>query len=76
MLKSYTRRTAGQYVTVLCESATEMSLSDAVFDGVVCFTMLHHVPSRALQDQCLRRSHVSSSRWHLCRHGQPLQPRV
>jgi SAM-dependent methyltransferase len=45
------RRTAGQNVTVRCESATEMSLPDAVFDGVVCFTMLHHVPSRALQDQ-------------------------
>jgi len=47
------RRTAGQNVTVLCESATELSLPDAVFDGVVCFTMLHHVPSLALQDQLL-----------------------
>lgn len=45
------RRTAGQNVTVLCESATEMSLPDEAFDGVVCFTMLHHVPSQALQDQ-------------------------
>src|ERR1017187_6264205 len=35
------RRTAGQNVTVLCESATEMSLPDKAFDGVVCFTMLH-----------------------------------
>lgn len=47
------RRTAGQNVTVLCESATGMSLPDAVFDGVVCFTMLHHIPSLALQDQLL-----------------------
>lgn len=47
------RRTAGQNVTVLCESATEMSLPDAAFDGAVCFTMLHHVPSLALQDQLL-----------------------
>lgn len=39
------RRTAGQNVTVLCESATEMSLPDAAFDGAVCFIMLHHVPS-------------------------------
>lgn len=45
------RRTAGQNVTVLCESATEMSLPNAVFDGAMCFTMLHHVPSRVLQDQ-------------------------
>ncbi|MGC1361626.1 MAG: class I SAM-dependent methyltransferase [Silvibacterium sp.] len=46
-------RTAGQNITVLCESATEMSLPDATFDGAVCFTMLHHVPSLALQDQLL-----------------------
>ncbi len=47
------RQTEGLNVAVLCESATEMSMPDAVFDGAVCFTMLHHVPSRALQDQLL-----------------------
>ncbi len=47
------RRTAGQNIAVLCESATKMSLPDATFDGAVCFTMLHHVPSLALQDQLL-----------------------
>jgi len=47
------RRIEGRDVTVLCESATAMSLPDATFDGVVCFTMLHHVPSVALQDQLL-----------------------
>jgi SAM-dependent methyltransferase len=47
------RRTAGQNVTVLCEDATHMSLPDAVFDGAVSFTMLHHVPSAALQDRLL-----------------------
>ena len=46
-------RTEGQNITVLCESACEMSLPDATFDGAVCFTMLHHVPSSALQDQLL-----------------------
>jgi SAM-dependent methyltransferase len=30
-----------------------MSLPDAAFDGAVCFTMLHHVPSAALQDRLL-----------------------
>jgi SAM-dependent methyltransferase len=47
------RRTETENVTVLCESATAMSLPDAAFDGAVCFTMLHHVPSEALQNQLL-----------------------
>jgi SAM-dependent methyltransferase len=51
---SLSRRTAGQNVKVLCEDATAMSLPDVGFDGAVCFTMLHHVPSAALQDRLLR----------------------
>ncbi|HYL73900.1 MAG TPA: class I SAM-dependent methyltransferase [Bryobacteraceae bacterium] len=51
--ESLSRRTAGQNVQVLCEDATAMSLPDAGFDGAVCFTMLHHVPSAALQDRLL-----------------------
>jgi SAM-dependent methyltransferase len=47
------RRTLGGNVTVLHEDATAMSLPDAVFDGAVCFTMLHHVPSVALQNRLL-----------------------
>ncbi len=31
-----------------------MSLPDESFDGAVCFTMLHHVPSVAKQDCLLR----------------------
>jgi SAM-dependent methyltransferase len=31
-----------------------MSLTDESFDGAVCFTMLHHVPSVAKQDRLLR----------------------
>jgi SAM-dependent methyltransferase len=47
-------RNKGRDVTVLCEeSASAMSLPDAAFDGAVSFTMLHHVPSLALQDQLL-----------------------
>jgi SAM-dependent methyltransferase len=47
------RRALGRNVTILHEDATAMSLPDAAFDGAVCFTMLHHVPSAALQDRLL-----------------------
>jgi SAM-dependent methyltransferase len=30
-----------------------MSFDDASFDAVVCFTMLHHVPSAEMQDRLL-----------------------
>jgi SAM-dependent methyltransferase len=50
---SLSRRMAGRNVTVLCEDATAMSLPAASFDGAVCLTMLHHVPSPALQDRLL-----------------------
>jgi SAM-dependent methyltransferase len=48
------RRRAPDNVRVLCEDASRMSLPDRSFDAAVCFTMLHHVPSPALQDQLLR----------------------
>jgi SAM-dependent methyltransferase len=38
-------------VTVRCEDATAMSLPGASFDGVVCFTMLHHIGSAELQNK-------------------------
>lgn len=47
------RRTRGQNVTVLCGDATAMSFADATFDAAVSMTMLHHVPSAALQDRLL-----------------------
>ena len=47
------RRTLDGNVTVLHEDATAMPLPDAAFDGALCFTMLHHVPSAALQDRLL-----------------------
>jgi SAM-dependent methyltransferase len=47
------RRYANGQVIVRCEDATAMSLPNACFDAVVCFTMLHHVPSAELQDRLL-----------------------
>lgn len=51
--RSLQRRTAGQNVTVLHQDATAMSLPAATFDTAFCFTMLHHVPSAALQNRLL-----------------------
>jgi SAM-dependent methyltransferase len=50
------RRLSGAGVHVLCEDATRTSLPDASFDAVVCFTMLHHVPSVEKQDGLLREA--------------------
>jgi SAM-dependent methyltransferase len=48
------RRRLDQSVCVMCEDPTAMSLPGGSFDGAVCFTMLHHVPSAAKQDRLLR----------------------
>jgi len=50
---SLANRMTGSNVTVRHEDATAMALPDASFDSAVCFTMLHHVPSVALQDRLL-----------------------
>jgi SAM-dependent methyltransferase len=47
------RRRSPDNVHVLWEDATKMSLADESFDAAVCFTMLHHVPSAALQDRLM-----------------------
>jgi 16S rRNA A1518/A1519 N6-dimethyltransferase RsmA/KsgA/DIM1 with predicted DNA glycosylase/AP lyase activity len=63
------RRTQCENLSVLCESATDMSFRDSSFDGVVCFSMLHHVPSAALQDQLLAEAtRVLRPGGNLCRH--------
>jgi ubiquinone/menaquinone biosynthesis C-methylase UbiE len=38
-------------VTVLHGDGTAMPFDDASYSGVVCFTMLHHVPSTQMQDR-------------------------
>lgn len=48
---SLSRRTANTNVTVQLGDATAMPFRDEMFSAVVSFTMLHHVPSVALQDR-------------------------
>lgn len=47
------RRELPASVEVVQGDATAMPFEDARFSGVVCFTMLHHVPSAELQDRLL-----------------------
>lgn len=47
-------RLDGSNVTVVRGDATAMPFEDARFSGAVSLTMLHHVPSPALQDNLLR----------------------
>ncbi|MGH3150914.1 MAG: class I SAM-dependent methyltransferase [Streptosporangiaceae bacterium] len=44
---------AGTNVEVVSGDATALGYPDASFDTVATFTMLHHVPTRALQDRVL-----------------------
>ncbi len=48
-----TERFRGENVEVHRGDATTMEFSDAAFDSVGAFTMLHHVPSVRMQDQIL-----------------------
>jgi ubiquinone/menaquinone biosynthesis C-methylase UbiE len=47
------RRKLGDRVEVVHADATAMPFDDGRFSSVVCFTMLHHVPSPQLQDRLL-----------------------
>jgi SAM-dependent methyltransferase len=54
---SLKRRMTGTNVTVVEGDATRMPFADGSFSTVLAFTMLHHVPSVALQDQLLAEAH-------------------
>jgi ubiquinone/menaquinone biosynthesis C-methylase UbiE len=47
------RRLAGAGVAVVRGDATALPFADGRFSAVACFTMLHHVPSVALQERML-----------------------
>jgi SAM-dependent methyltransferase len=47
------RHSVGQDVEVVQADVTAMPFADGRFSAVVCFTMLHHVPSAALQAQLM-----------------------
>jgi SAM-dependent methyltransferase len=47
------RRELGDEVTIVEGDATAMPFDDGRFSAVVCFTMLHHLPSPAAQDRLL-----------------------
>jgi len=51
LARSLAERLRGSNVRVVAGDATELPFADEQFSGVVSFTMLHHLPSPALQDQ-------------------------
>lgn len=50
-------KTTSDTVTVLDGDGAAMPLPDNSFSSVVCFTMLHHVPSPELQDRVFAEAH-------------------
>ena len=71
---SLSRRMIGKNITVVRQDATAMSFPDATFDAAGSFTMLHHVPSEALQNRLLAEVARAAPRRRFCGYGQPLQP--
>ena len=57
LAESLRQRLAGTNVTVVEGDATAMAFPDASFSSVVCFTMLHHVPSAEFQDRLLAEAY-------------------
>ena len=54
LAQSLRARMRGANVEVVTGDATNIPFPDEQFTSAVSFTMLHHVPSRALQDRVLR----------------------
>jgi ubiquinone/menaquinone biosynthesis C-methylase UbiE len=56
LMTSLRSRLRGTNVAVVAGDATAMPFPDATFSGCAAFTMLHHLPSRELQDKFLREA--------------------
>lgn len=54
--RALAERYQGTNVEVVCGDATRIDRPDESFDSVGCFTMLHHVPTAALQNAILREA--------------------
>jgi SAM-dependent methyltransferase len=81
---------AGQFdksVRIVHGDGTAMPFDDSSYDAIVCFTMLHHVPSPQLQDKVFfevargrrfrgqRLAHVAAHAAHpRRRHAHPARP--
>ena len=63
LAESLASRLNGSNVEVVKGDATEMPFANVQFSSSVCFTMLHHVHTPALQDQLLREV------WRVLRPG-------
>lgn len=50
-------RLVGDTARVVCADGSGLPFADRSFSAVVCFTMLHHVPSPALQDRLFAEAH-------------------
>jgi SAM-dependent methyltransferase len=50
-LAAHLRNAFGERIEIRTGDGAELPFADAAFDVVVCFTMLHHVPSPKRQDQ-------------------------
>jgi SAM-dependent methyltransferase len=50
-LAAHLRNTFGEWIEIRTGDGAELPFADAAFDVVVCFTMLHHVPSPQRQNQ-------------------------
>ncbi len=57
LASSLKQRLQGTNVRVVEGDATAMPFAESTFSGAVSFTMLHHVPSQALQDRLLAEVH-------------------
>lgn len=56
LASSLSARLKGSNVQIIEGDATAMPFGDSEFSSAVSFTMLHHVPSRELQDEVLREA--------------------